>query len=204
MNLPEFFTSLEEGIFTASINYGRWSNGHRLRLECPLVVNVAEALHGRLGQSESLRLEVPFHEIHEQSEALAPEGQDHNVLQGNRYADIVLFNTDGRPVYTVEVKRLWNLGGCRNDLERLRGLVRACGRQRNGSLRHGILAIFCQWRRGELEQRIENMENEVDGLTNNWEENIFCRAACKTLRDSERRKNTQASNDVRARQLVRF
>ena len=30
------------------------------------------------------------------------------------------------------------------------------------------------------------------------------RAACKTLIDSERRKNTQASNDVRARQLVRF
>ena len=29
-------------------------------------------------------------------------------------------------------------------------------------------------------------------------------AACKTLIDSERRKNTQASSDVRARQLVRF
>ena len=32
----------------------------------------------------------------------------------------------------------------------------------------------------------------------------FTRAACKTLMDSERRKNTRASNDVRARQLVRF
>ena len=32
----------------------------------------------------------------------------------------------------------------------------------------------------------------------------FPGAACKTLIDSERRKNTQASNDVRARQLVRF
>ena len=30
------------------------------------------------------------------------------------------------------------------------------------------------------------------------------RAACKTLIDSERRKNTQASNDIHARQLVRF
>ena len=30
------------------------------------------------------------------------------------------------------------------------------------------------------------------------------RAACKTLIDSERRKNTQASNDVGARQLARF
>ena len=30
------------------------------------------------------------------------------------------------------------------------------------------------------------------------------RAACKTLIGSERRKNTQTSNDVRARQLVRF
>ena len=29
-------------------------------------------------------------------------------------------------------------------------------------------------------------------------------AACKILIDSERRKNTRASNDVRARQLVRF
>ena len=33
---------------------------------------------------------------------------------------------------------------------------------------------------------------------------VLGRAACKTLIDSERRKNTQASNDVRARQLVRF
>ena len=33
---------------------------------------------------------------------------------------------------------------------------------------------------------------------------IHLRAACKTLIDSERRKNTQASNDVRARQLARF
>ena len=29
-------------------------------------------------------------------------------------------------------------------------------------------------------------------------------AACKTLIDSERRKNTQASSDVGARQLARF
>ena len=36
------------------------------------------------------------------------------------------------------------------------------------------------------------------------EREIKLRAACKTLIDSERRKNTQASNDVRARQLVRF
>ena len=33
---------------------------------------------------------------------------------------------------------------------------------------------------------------------------LMDRAACKILIDSERRKNTQASNDVRARQLVRF
>ena len=32
----------------------------------------------------------------------------------------------------------------------------------------------------------------------------FSGAACKTLIDSERRKNTQTSNDVRARQLARF
>ena len=33
---------------------------------------------------------------------------------------------------------------------------------------------------------------------------IVYRAACKTLIDSERRKNTQTSNDVGARQLARF
>ena len=32
----------------------------------------------------------------------------------------------------------------------------------------------------------------------------FIGAACKTLIDSERRKNTQASSDVGARQLERF
>ena len=44
-------------------------------------------------------------------------------------------------------------------------------------------------------------ENPRRGKT---EPNAVNRAACKTLIDSERRKNTQASNDVRARQLVRF
>ena len=33
---------------------------------------------------------------------------------------------------------------------------------------------------------------------------VVSRAACKILIDSERRKNTQASNDVGARQLARF
>ena len=51
-----------------------------------------------------------------------------------------------------------------------------------------------------LEQRISDMDadhsEKIGKLTK--------RAACKTLMDSERRKNTQASNDVRARQLVRF
>ena len=36
------------------------------------------------------------------------------------------------------------------------------------------------------------------------DELIAYRAACKTLIDSERRKNTQASSDVGARQLARF
>ena len=43
-----------------------------------------------------------------------------------------------------------------------------------------------------LDWRLAKIREMVDG------------AACKTLIDSERRKNTQASNDVRARQLVRF
>ena len=33
---------------------------------------------------------------------------------------------------------------------------------------------------------------------------VHCGAACKILIDSERRKNTQASSDVGARQLARF
>ena len=37
-----------------------------------------------------------------------------------------------------------------------------------------------------------------------WLYNQDARAAGKILIDSERRKNTQASNDVRARQLARF
>ena len=49
-----------------------------------------------------------------------------------------------------------------------------------------------------LLRRITNsLENKSGG-------DITSGAACKTLIDSERRKNTQASNDVRARQLARF
>ena len=41
-------------------------------------------------------------------------------------------------------------------------------------------------------------------VDNTDEFDLELRAACKILIDSERRKNTQTSNDVRARQLVRF
>ena len=54
---------------------------------------------------------------------------------------------------------------------------------------------------------LNSLEVEVDNLYSAFEaraEIEAIRAACKTLIDSERRKNTQASNDVGARQLVRF
>ena len=52
---------------------------------------------------------------------------------------------------------------------------------------------------------LQALETEFRRIGEQVEEEIIARgAACKTLIDSERRKNTQASNDVRARQLVRF
>ena len=41
-------------------------------------------------------------------------------------------------------------------------------------------------------------------MGNNQLPKVIEGAACKTLIDSERRKNTQASSDVGARQLARF
>ena len=53
-------------------------------------------------------------------------------------------------------------------------------------------------------RRMNSIVKAIGALANNQGGYIFVGAACKILIDSERRKNTQASNDVRARQLVRF
>ena len=52
--------------------------------------------------------------------------------------------------------------------------------------------------------RLEEGADNFNESARLYEEAGITGAACKTLIDSERRKNTQASNDVRARQLVRF
>ena len=65
--------------------------------------------------------------------------------------------------------------------------------------------------RGSHDDQIKYMEDKLDiKIRSNYEgwgefmEIFERRAACKTLIDSERRKNTQASSDVGARQLARF
>ena len=162
INEEDIIAGLEEGIYRARRRYGRWSNGYRLRVEHPLVVNIAGSLFERLPERESLRLEEPLSRIRRLSGAPPVRGRPRGGRRRSHRADIVLFNESGSPDSVVEVKRGWDTQACRADLNRLRDLVHTCGAQREGSLRYGFLAVFRQARNGKLNERIRNMERVVD------------------------------------------
>ena len=56
----------------------------------------------------------------------------------------------------------------------------------------------------ELDAELAKLAETPDDQLGEIDDFLVKRAACKTLIDSERRKNTQASSDVGARQLARF
>ena len=65
---------------------------------------------------------------------------------------------------------------------------------------HIVRIIIRELRGSKLEPEVPFMDRFLSPAANC----VHDGAACKTLIDSERRKNAQASNDVRARQLARF
>ena len=82
-----------------------------------------------------------------------------------------------------------------NDV-RTKAIERLNGRERRFS--HFMGAVVLEARGAASSRQVTSFQ-VVDG-----QQRLTTEPLAKTLIDSERRKNTQASNDVRARQLARF
>ena len=159
------------GVATANTKFEEWSNGSwvdEYGVEGFMVAHIAAALRKEQGAGESLLLEATFDEIRECSGATRQPGRPKNVLQGSKRADIALFDRRGRTVHVVEVKRSWGRRSGFKDIERLRDLLKACAEQKNGSMKHGFLALpIVEWAetrrevRAKVRSRASNIEQEV-------------------------------------------
>ena len=133
-----------------------------------MVAHIAAALRRKQDERESLLLEATFEEIQECSGAARRLGRPRKVLQGRRHADIALFDQRGRTVHVIEAKRRWERRTCYRDIKRLLALLNGCAGERDGSLRHGFLALpIVEWAetrrevRAKVHARACNIEEDV-------------------------------------------
>lgn len=161
-----------KGVQDANRQYEAWSRGMWVTdtgVEGHVVSTVAGKLHPLINGRGSIEMEVPFRTIQEWSGAGRPRGRPRLTMNPQNRADIVMFRSDWRPVCVIEVKRYWQDDGCLRDLERVRDLLLACGRQGNGSLRMGFLTFLLVGWEGNgvtaerrLERRKQGIETVLD------------------------------------------
>ena len=170
-------SAIHAGIGTAARNYLEWSSGWTLGesgVEGFLVAEIARKLHGDLSDPEFLLLEVPIANVQEFSDAPPPRGRTLGTFRGRKRADIVLFNSRGRPTCMIEVKRrIYARKHIVDDLTRLSDVLRKCARKNSGTLQRGFLAIYDS-------RQNDNVKNWIDGF--------FSRAEHVVLRDYSDRK----------------
>ena len=167
-------TTIREAIFAgieaANVKYGELSDGWWVTdtgVEGLLVSAIAERLDSKQRDGESLVMELPFRYIIDWSGTSRRRGRPRATLRGIKRADIVLFNSDRKPVCVVEVKRLWDRARCFADLARIRDLVLQCNRQHNGSLRRGFLAFMlanAATANETAKQRMEKQAEQIEDL----------------------------------------
>ena len=156
------------GIASANSKFEKWTKGSWVSdygVEGFMVAHIAAALRREQDEGESLLLEAPFEEIREWSRAARRPGRPRQVLQGNRRADIALFDRRDRTVHVIEVKRGWNRQSCFRDVKRLMALLNVCARQRNGSLKHGFLALpIIEWAETwrEVETKVKDKADSIE------------------------------------------
>ena len=162
------------GIALANARYEKLSNGSWVSdsgVEGFIVAHIAAELGRAQDEQESLLLEVPFEVIQEWSGAARPRGRPRQVLQGRRRADVALFDRRGRTVHVIEVKRGWESTSCFRDIERLLALLNACSKRKDGSLKHGFLALpIIEWAQTWREAR-----TKVQVKADRIEENVRTR-----------------------------
>ena len=167
-------TTIREAIFAgieaANVKYENLSDGWWLTdsgVESLLVSAIGESLGSKQSDGESLVMELPFRTIVDWSGTSRRRGRPPTTLRGINRADIVLFNSDRKPVCVVEVKRLWDRARYFADLARIRDLVLQCNRQHNGSLRRGFLTLMLAKKETANEtakQRIGTQAEQIEDL----------------------------------------
>ena len=158
------------GITSANARYEECSKGSWVSdsgVEGFIVAHITAELRKDQDKQESLLLEAPFDVIREWSGAARRPGRPRQVLRGRRRADIALFDRRDRTVHVIEVKRGWERRSCFRDIERLLALLDACAKQRDGSLKHGFLALpIIEWAQTWREARTK-VRTKADRIEEN-------------------------------------
>ncbi len=168
----QIIEAIEKGIVAANREYEDWTNGDWVTdsgVESLMVTCIAERLHKRQKEKESLRLEVSFRKIGERSKANTRPRSWTNTIKDTNRADVVLFNASERPTCVIEAKRSWNTKRCDRDLRRIRGLLRKCAHGRGGSLRRGFLVMIIAkqaTKTKSAEERILEQMEKIEELVN--------------------------------------
>lgn len=156
-----------EGVQAANVEYEKWSGGWWVTdsgIEGHVVSTVARKLYGRVAGDGYVVMELGFGIIQQWSGAGRPRGRPlPNLNEGNR-ADIVILDKKERPIYVIEVKRLWDKRPCLDDLNRMRDLILKFGQEREGSLRRGLLAFLAVGREANGTTARLALENQVQGI----------------------------------------
>ena len=168
----EILKAIQEGTIEANTRYETWTKGYWVTdsgVEGLMVATIAEALHERFCEHDTVVLELSFQEIEEWSRAPPRPGVRPAVMKKTSRADIVLLNGRARPTCIIEVKRMWEKTSCLNDLARIGAHVRRLSHSKGGSVRRGFLAFLIagsdtegQSPRACIEARAEEIVGIVD------------------------------------------
>lgn len=168
--------ALHAGISKAARRFASWSKGGQLRewgVESVMTVYCAEAIMAqarKAGSHMALTIEQPFGGLLSHSERQRkpgrPDTRDRELVRrSSRRVDIVLWNAADQPRAVIEIKRSEAVGGIKLDALRVLDFLQFAGRNLEGSIRYGLLAVViqCASRHGteRLDQRAQAIGRQL-------------------------------------------
>ncbi len=144
---------------------GRWiSDTIARRAEGFLVSKILLAIRERMGEGETLVVELPFEYI-KQWTGSKVRGRPLKGWSPTNRVDIALFNKSKKPIHVIEVKLKWDDVLCKKDIEKIATLLRIASHKRRGSLQRGYLSVHYQGtNRPHLKEKMDKAEKFVLGL----------------------------------------
>ena len=159
ITIDQIHESIHAGARAANEKYMEWSKGLWLYdsgVESLLVCEIAEQLYQDQSDTERLWLELSFGDILDIFKVRSP-----GRINRNQRVDIALLNRDSLPKFIIEVKRTWSNDLVRDDLDKIKSLLRI----RKCLLSRGFLAVFMAHREARMDMqniikdRIEFVKN---------------------------------------------